>query len=267
MKAKEILTSEFYGYFAASLETLGYQDASDYVDENKDAISAYSILHYGNVPFWDFLEDMATAEITNMVCIGIGHTWSRIYDVLKKSYDPLENYFTDRTMDTTTEGSITKDGKEKLEKKGKETTAPSGIIQVSQDGEHDIESENTNTIGQGTTYDSATTDPESTSDFYNISKTIAKKKDKETFNDYGTKTSFQNYKVEHEYANRVDEKTFEDRVDYTSSTEGIEEHRNGNSGIFAKQDLIQREIKLRLNNQATPILVRMIVDQLNTGVW
>ena len=72
---------------------------------------------------------------------------------------------------------------------------------------------------------------------------------------------------EREYVDFQDQKTFGNRVDSTDGTVSIDESRSGNSGIFAKQDFIQREIRLRLNNRIIPIMVRMVVDAINSGVW
>jgi hypothetical protein len=266
LKAKELLTSNFFDLLGASIEAHGYEAAGTYVVDNKEAIAAYSTLMYANIPFWDFLDDLLISEIVEMTYVAIGGAWSKIFNALMTEYNPLENFFTDGTSETDGSGSLTKEGEESISKEGSEITTPSGKMLNTRTGDRITEYENRGNIGQGTTYDSATTDPTS-DDFYNISKNIIEGKEKEKFNNYKSETSFENYSVEHTFENRADTKSFTDRVDSTTNHEEVEEHRRGNSGIFSKQDLIQREIKLRFNNQVVPILVRMIVDTFNTGVW
>lgn len=98
------------------------------------------------------------------------------------------------------------------------------------------------TMGQGTTFDNA-------SDWRNISKTTQGGNVDDTFINYSETRAYNNMK------------------DTASSNRDIEEHRKGNSGIFAKQDLASREIQLRLKNRIVPIFVRMVIDVLNKGVW
>jgi hypothetical protein len=172
-------------------------------------------------------------------------------------------------METTTDSTLEKGGKEIQLIKGKETTAPSGAIHVTETGATVSSTEGSDVVGQGTTYDSASTDP-TANDFRNISKTIndtTSRVGSDPNNPRKSTTSYEDYKVDKEFSERSNELEFDDRVDSMNGSEEIEEHRSGNSGIFAKQDLIQREIRLRLNNKLIPILVRMVIDAINSGVW
>ena len=74
-----------------------------------------------------------------------------------------------------------------------------------------------------------------------------------------TKTEYDNYKVEKSFDNRVDSTSYDDYEEVTD--------KKGNSGIFSKQDLTQREVRLRIKNRIVPIYVRMVVDTFSSGVW
>ena len=254
MKAQEVLTANFWREFGSMADTDGYHAVLLALDD-PDAVEGYSIIKYSDLPFWDWLEDysdLKRAELAYTVC---GQAIGKVAEALAKNYDPLENFFTDGTSDTDYGKTVTKTGKE--------TTTPSGTITHSRTGEHEIENENMASLGQSTTYDDADSsvpNPLDTADssLVNVGRNINKGKSKETFNNYADTTSYTNYKVEKEY-------------DYVaeaqSGTDSTEEHRSGNSGIFSKQDLTQREINLRLRNLLVPIIVRQVVDVFNSGVW
>lgn len=254
MKAQEVLTANFWREFGSMADTDGYHAVLLALDD-PDAVEGYSIIKYSDLPFWDWLEDysdLKRAELAYTVC---GHALGKVAEALAKNYDPLENFFTDGTSDTDYGKTITKTGKE--------TTTPTGSISHTRNGEHEIENENTVSLGQSTTYDDADSsvpNPLDTADssLVNVGRNINKGKSKETFNNYADTTSYTAYKVEKEY---------DDVAEAHSGTDSTEEHRSGNSGIFSKQDLTQREINLRLRNLLVPIIVRQVVDVFNSGVW
>lgn len=254
MKAQEVLTNNFWSKFADKADTDGYHALRLALD-NPNEVTAYSTITYADLPFWDWLEDysdVSRAELAYTVC---GHALGKVAEALAKNYDPLENFYTDGTSETDYGKTVTKTGKE--------TTTPSGTITHSRTGEHEIENENMTSLGQSTTYDDADSsvpNPLDTADssLVNVSRNINKGKSKEKFNNYADKTSYTAYKVEKEY----------DHVaEAHSGIDSTEEHRSGNSGIFSKQDLTQREINLRLRNLLVPIIVRQVVDVFNSGVW
>lgn len=254
MKAQEVLTANFWREFGSMADTDGYHAVLLALND-PDAVEGYSIIKYSDLPFWDWLEDYSDvkrAELAYTVC---GHALGKVAEALAKNYDPLENFFTDGTSET--------DYGKTVIKTGKETTTPTGSISHTRNGEHEIENQNTTSLGQSTTYDDADSsvpNPLDTADssLVNVGRNIDKGKSKETFNNYADTTSYTNYKVEKEYG---------DVADVQSGTDSTEEHRSGNSGIFSKQDLTQREINLRLRNLLIPIIVRQVVDVFNSGVW
>lgn len=254
MKAQEVLTIEFWRRFSDLADTDGYRDlVSALFDVN--AVIRYSILKYSDLPFWDWLEDLSDANRAELAYTVCGHALGKVAESLAKNYDPLENFFTDGTSDTDYGKTVTKSGKE--------ITTPTGTITHSRNGEHEVENENVTSLGQSTTYDDADSSvpsPLDTADssLVNVGRNINKGKSKETFNNYADTTSYTNYKVEKEYS---------DVEEAQSGTDSTEEHRSGNSGIFSKQDLTQREINLRLRNLLVPIIVRQVVDVFNSGVW
>jgi hypothetical protein len=254
MKAQEVLTANFWREFGSMADTDGYH-AVLLALEDLDAVEGYSKITYSDLPLWDWLEDysdLKRAELAYTVC---GHAVGKVAESLAKNYDPLENFFTDGTSDTDYGKTVTKNGKE--------ITTPSGTITNSRNGEHEVENEGFASLGQSTTYDDADSSVPSPIDsadssLVNVGRNINKGKTKETFNNYTDTTSYTNYKVEKEYS---------DVAEVQSGTDSTEEHRSGNSGIFSKQDLTQREINLRLRNLLVPIIVRQVVDVFNSGVW
>lgn len=255
MKAQEVLTANFWREFGSMADTDGYH-AVLLALKDPDAVEGYSKITYSDLPLWDWLEDytdLKRAELAYTVC---GHAVGKVAEALSKNYDPLENFFTDGTSNTDYGKTVTKNGKEK--------TVPSGTVTHYRQGEHEIETQDTASLGQSTTYDDADSSvptPLDTvdSNLVNVGRNISKGKTKEKFTNFGDTTTYTGeYKIT---------KEFEDYADTQSGSDSTEEHRSGNSGIFSKQDLTQREINLRLRNLLVPIIVRQVVDVFNSGVW
>lgn len=207
-------------------------------------------------------DDVPEHLIARMAFLHMGSAFKRIFDVLTAEYDPFENFFT--------EGTFSKSGKIEDAKTGTETTTPSGKVEVSKKGQSSSESNGSFSVGQGSTYDTATTTPptdaSSANDLYNISRNINNSKVKNILGD-DNGTNLPTITTEYKDNYHVS-KTFTDRKDTTSFDDYLEEtNKRGNSGIFSKQDLAQREVKLRLKNRIVSIYVRMVVDTFSTGVW
>lgn len=255
MKAQEVLTANFWREFGSMADTDGYH-AVLLALEDPDAVEGYSKITYSDLPFWDWLEDytdLKRAELAYTVC---GHALGKVAEALAKNYDPLENFFTDGTSETDYGKTVTKSGKEK--------TVPSGTVTHYRQGEHEIETQDTASLGQSTTYDDADSSVPSPLDtvdssLVNVGRNVSKGKTKEKFTNFGDTTTYTN--------NYMITKEFENYADTQSGSDSTEEHRSGNSGIFSKQDLTQREINLRLRNLLVPIIVRQVVDVFNSGVW
>lgn len=271
MKAKTVLNDEYWTAFKVkatqmnlvrTVEIMSVVNISDFTN--------YTAMHYGDVGIMPNLIPMLPSEKAAVTLMEMGSAFERIASILLAEYDPLENYFTERDMTTTYDLDNTKNGTETNSRSGKEIVTPSGSITSTDTGITERSTDGSDTVGQGTTYDNAGFSPEATDEFRNIGKTINKtnvKEGSDPQNPRTSTTSYQNFKTEREYSNYLDQKTFGNRVDSTDGTVGIDESRHGSSGIFAKQDLIQREIRLRLNNRIIPIMVRMVVDAINSGVW
>lgn len=243
--AQTILTSEFWDELADIFSENNHAIVSAYIANHTDELETYSKLTYRDLPFWDDLLDETANQIAATAYLVIGTPFSKIFDALTARYNPLENYFTDRTYSETGGGSNVKTGKIETTPTGSSSTSTSGTRERSYD--------NHGSTHQGTTYDE-----NGDSDFVNISKDTTDGTVTESFTDYGTTTSYDGYKVTQNYQSLTDTAT---------SNKGGSENRSGSSGIFSKQDLTQREIELRLKNEVAPILVRMVVDVFNTGVW
>lgn len=246
MTVSELISrNNFLTAIIALYELSGRDDIAELILNNKTAIINYSTIKYDGLSVWKSLDNMVDSDIAHIAYLDMGHAFERVYDALIAEYDPLENYFTDRTESTEHGGAITKTGDK--------TTTPSGSTSNKANGTVNHGYTSHGSKHQGTTYDAY-----SDSDFKNISRDVMDGTVQDSYNNYGTTTEFNNYKVEEKY---------NDITETDTRTEEIEEHRKGNSGIFSKQDLTSREIQLRIKNKILPIFVRLIVDVFNTGVY
>lgn len=244
MTATTVLTKEFWSALSDDFDSMPRTDIGNWLESEKTHLADYSALTYGELPLWKTLEQMTDSERSVIVFMNIGDAFARIYDALSIVYNPLENYYSNRTYNENSSGSNTRSGKV--------IVTPTGGTKTETGGNKERTYTNHGTTGQGTTFDN-------TSDFRNISKDISDGSVKDTFTNYGTETTYK--------AGTKTETNYSDVKDDASGERHLGEHREGNSGIFSKQDLLQREINLRQKNKIVPILVRMVVDVLNTGVY
>lgn len=265
---KDVLTSSFWSYLANHFST-AESEVGALITSNSTAILNYTNIKYSDLLVFDVFEDMSPEDIAYVVYVDMGDAFNRVYKAVTADYNPLENFFTEREYEDNNEHSD--EYNETLVKTGKYTTTPSGSIVNSKSGERDLEIDGGTSVNQGTTYDTASSDPDSSGDFLNISKNIVNSNQKEKFTNYSSTTSYNNYKVEVDYGAEgtqntglKDKKTGDKSGDYKNSGE---EHKHGSSGIFSKQDLTKREIQLRIRDRIIPILCRMVVDVVNSGVW
>lgn len=244
--AETILTSEFFYQFASQYTE--DEPVRAFILEYDQELYKHVVINYKGL---GFMEDLYTEQtIANAVYAFslMGDNVKRIYDALVTDYDPLANYFTDRTEDTEKEGSNVKSGNK--------TTTPSGSVTSSMSGTRDKEFTNYGSESAATTFDDPGT--VESPNFSPTAKTRQTGTVKDKFTNYGSTTSYNQYSVT---------ETYNDITDAQESTEGVEEHRSGNSGIFSKQDLTQRELALRETNMFIKTFVRMLVDAFNKGVW
>lgn len=240
-----VLNSAFWNELGALYNEDEHTELGNLIQDKGAILAAYSSMTYGELEFFDWLEGMPTADIAAIAYLDIGLAFYKVYKALTAEYDPLENYFTNRTFNENGKGSNTKTGSI--------TTIPSGTTSTKTSGDRERSYTNHGSTHMGTTYDKS-----GDNDFANISKDVTDGTVKDTFTNYGTTTSFNAYQVQQNY-NEV--------KDAADNEKHGGEKRSGSSGIFSKQDLTQREIELRLKNRIFPILVRMVVDVLNAGVW
>lgn len=254
MTAKQVMNNEFWSAFKDEAATMNLTTTVSVMNvAGTDDFVNYTALKYGDVGILNHLIPMTDLERATVALMEMGSAFERIASILLAEYDPLENYFTDREMNTDTDGSV--------EKSGKVISTPEGKVINRTLGKSTSEVKDSNTVGQGTTYDNSGFNSTANDEFRNISKVINKHKVEDSSDAQDprrTETEYDHYKVTQE---------FDKLANTTDMTEKVEEHRSGSSGIFAKQDLIQREIRLRLNNRIIPILVRMVIDAINSGVW
>jgi hypothetical protein len=228
IQMQEILNDDFF-YALANYFTLGgRQDIFDFINSQHASLIGFSKLSYEGLYALDSLEGVDTAEVAGFVFAAIGNSFPKIYDALVADYNPLENYFTDREMSDNLNSDTTRTGGY--------TDTPSG--------KKSREWTDNGVTGMGTTFESYSDD-----DFRNINKTKSTGSIDDGFEDYHEARVYNSLKD----AGKADRK--------------IKENRSGNSGIFSKQDLTEREIKLRLRYRLKPILVRMCVDVMSKGVW
>lgn len=245
--AETILTSEFFYQYALNydMDPAG-SNLMTFIIKYQQHLAKYVVVNYKGLGFMEDLNPMETTFNATYAFMLIGDAVKRIYDALTADYNPLENYFTDREMGTTTDNTDVRTGS--VDK------TIGGSIGTTRTGSREREYDEHTNVGQATTFENYRTD----NDFKNVSKNTESGKITDTYKSFGTTTTYNGYNEKTQY-NQLQDKH--------DGQEDIEEHRSGNSGIFSKQDLTQRELALRQNNLFVKTFVRMLVDAFNTGVW
>lgn len=228
IQMQEILTLEFFNEFSVLFTQADRQDIHDYIMADYITMSQFAQMSYDGLLALDYLEPLSASHRAKIAYTAIGDAFAKIFDALVANYNPLENFFTDRTMQDNLDSDTTRSGGY--------TDTPSGTKTRS--------FIDNGVTGMGTTFESY-----SDNDFRNISKTKSTGEIDDGFDNY------------------QEQRVYNALTDTGNADRSIEEHRAGNSGIFSKQDLTNREIKLRLTYKIRPLLVRMIVDIFNKGVW
>lgn len=244
--AETILTSEFFHQFASQYDE--DEPVRVFILEYDVELHKHVVINYKGLAFMeDLYAEQAIANAVYAFAL-MGDNVKKIYDALVTDYNPLENYFTDRTENTEKSGSNVKSGNK--------TTTPAGSVVSEMNGTRNRTYNNYGSESAATTFDDPGTVAQP-----NYSPTTSNKQ-KGTINDgftnYGTTTRYNSYSVTETYNNITDAQ---------EDSEDITEHRSGNSGIFSKQDLTQRELALRQSNLFIKTFVRMLVDAFNVGVW
>ena len=108
--AKTILTSNFWTLLGARFSALEHDNVGVIIDDSADYLANYTEITYGDLPFWDMLADKTMLEIVYMAYLTMGEPFARIFNALDTNYNPLENYFTDRTYNESGSGSNVKTG-------------------------------------------------------------------------------------------------------------------------------------------------------------
>lgn len=244
--AETILTSNFFYQFALNYNMEpGESNLMTFLIEYQQHLAKYVVVNYKGLGFMEELNPMEVTFNANYAFMLMGDAVKRIYDALTADYNPLENYFTDREMGTTTDNTDVRTGDVEKTIEGSISSTRTGSRVRTYNG-------HTN-VGQATTFEDF-----GDNDFKNVSKNTESGNITDNYQNYGSGTTYNGYKENQKY------KSLQDKHD---GQEDIEEHRSGNSGIFSKQDLTQRELTLRQNNLFVKTFVRMLVDAFNTGVW
>lgn len=241
----ELFFNSLLLFFNADSDKPYYNEIAEFIQEDIPALVLFTKVNYGDIPVMNEFEDEQISDIARMVYIVIATNFADIFNTIVKQYDPYENYFTEREMNTESGGSNTKTGSI--------DTTPTGSINKDMHGSKErVYNAHTN-VGQGTTFESY-----GDNDFKNISKNIENGSISDNFNNFGETTSFNNYKST---------QTFNNVKDEVQGTEDVTENRHGSSGIFSKQELFKRELKNRFYYKLVPIFVSMCVNELITGVY
>lgn len=228
IQMQEILTLEFFNEFSALFTQADRQDIHDYIMADYITMSQFAQMSYDGLLALDYLEPLSVSHRAKIAYTAIGDAFAKIFDALVANYNPLENFFTDREMTDNLDSDSTRTGGY--------TDTPSGTKTRS--------FIDNGVTGMGTTFESY-----SDNDFRNINKTKSTGEIDDGFDNY------------------QEQRVYNALTDTGNADRSIEEHKHGNSGIFSKQDLTNREIKLRLTHKIRPLLVRMIVDIFSKGVW
>lgn len=245
-KAQEILTSNFFNKFALEYSMpVAENNLMTFIITYQEHFAKHVVVNYKDLEFMDDLLVEEPEFNAKYAFALLGENIKRIYDALMADYNPLENYFTDREMGTTTDNTDVRTGD--FDK------TIGGSIGSTRTGSRDREYDAHTNVGQATTFEDF-----GDNDFRNVSKNTESGKITDTYRGFGSTTTYNQYKENTKY-NQLQDKH--------DGQEDIEEHRSGNSGIFSKQDLTQRELTLRQTNLFMKTMVRMLVDAFNTGVW
>ena len=245
-KSQEILTSEFFYQYALNYDMdPAESNLMTFLIEYQQHLAKYVVVNYKDLGFMEELSPLETTFNANYAFMLMGDAVKRIYDALTADYNPLENYFTDREMGTTTDNTDVRTGDVEKTIEGSISATRTGSRVRTYNG-------HTN-VGQATTFEDF-----GDNDFKNVSKNTESGNITDNYQNYGSGTTYNGYKENQKY------KSLQDKHD---GQEDVEEHRSGNSGIFSKQDLTQRELALRQNNLFIKTFVRMLVDAFNAGVW
>lgn len=242
--AETILTSEFFYQFASLYDE--DEPVRAFMLEYDQEFHKHVVVNYKGLKFMDDLYAEQTISNATYAFALMGDALRRMFDALAADYNPLENYFTDRTMGTTVDADDKKTGTKAMARTGSDSTTWSGS--------RNRTFTNYGSENSGTTFE----DPGTlvTPNYVPISKTTQTGSVNDGFTSYGSTTTH----------NTTDTTTY-DVTNEHDSTEDITENRSGNSGIFSKQDLTTRELTLRQGNLFLKTAVRMLVDAFNTGVW
>lgn len=245
-KAQEILTSNFFNKFALEYSMpVSEQNLMTFIITYQEHFAKHVVVNYKDLEFMDDLIVEEPEFNAKYAFALLGENIKRIYDALMAEYNPLENYFTDRDMSTTTDNTDVRTGNVNKSIGGSIGSTRTGSRERVYDG-------HTN-VGQATTFEDF-----GDNDFRNVSKNTESGKITDEYKSFGTATTYNGYNENTQY-NQLQDKH--------DGQEDIDEHRSGNSGIFSKQDLTQRELTLRQSNLFMKTMVRMLVDAFNTGVW
>lgn len=244
--AETILTSEFFYQFASQYDE--DEPVRAFMLEYDQEFYKHVVVNYKGLKFMDDLYPEQTIPNAVYAFALMGDALRRMFDALAADYNPLENYFTDRTMDTDLSNTVEKTGDKDVQKTGQ--------ISTEQDGTKTRTYNQHGNVGQATSFESYGDD-----DFANVSKNIMEGSVNDGYENYGSTTTYG------ANGTPMSEKTVYGITEETTGGEGVEEHRSGNSGIFSKQDLTTRELTLRQGNLFMKTAVRMLVDAFNTGVW
>lgn len=242
--AETILTSEFFYQFASLYDE--DEPVRAFILEYDQEFHKHVVVNYKGLKFIDdFYAEQTIANATYAFAL-MGDSLRRMFDALAADYNPLENYFTDRTMGTVVDSEDKKTGTKTLRRTGTDETTF--------EGDRTRQFTNYGSEDSGTTFE----DPGTLAapNYVPISKTKQTGTIKDAYSSYGSTT-------EH---NTNDATVYNTKNEH-DSTEDITENRSGNSGIFSKQDLTTRELTLRQGNLFMKTAVRMLVDAFNVGVW
>ena len=242
--AETILTSEFFYQFAIQYDE--DEPVRAFMIEYDQEFYKHTVVNYKGLKFMDDLyAEQTTANATYAFAL-MGDALRRMFDALAADYNPLENYFTDRTMGTVVDAEDNKTGTKATARTGSDSTTWSGSRNrdYTNYGSEDASTtfENPGTLAQP--------------NYSPVSKTKQTGSVNDTFTSYGSTTTH----------GTTDTVTYNVKNEH-DSTEDITENRSGNSGIFSKQDLTTRELTLRQGNLFLKTAVRMLVDAFNVGVW
>lgn len=232
-------------FFFQKLSTLVTAPLSEFISENAESLSALLAVRF-DFKLNPLLESYESETIAELVSASCRIELERVFQTLTEEYNPAYNSKVTETKTQSGKDTTTDSGTDNTEYGGTDSMSHTGTDVRTDSGNY-----NDSTVNTVTTYDGRTSQPTSSSTTNGTNGAT-------NSTDYG-RTETQSYGKTKEITT-----SGERIVDYTHSETLT---REGSNGLIATQDLLDKEIKLRMENVFTTYLFTQINNVVGAGVF